>query len=130
MCEPAAGDISFNSLIRAGVDTVLTPVARIPRHHIRLRGDNQVGRLAYVVDTGQRCPDSLRHRGLWSLTRTQLNIKVDPELLKLLSAYPNRQSVTLTKFVVAVLAKAGSGEDPLSLGDRVSRIEKHLGLRD
>jgi predicted HicB family RNase H-like nuclease len=43
---------------------------------------------------------------LWSLTRTQLNIKVDPELLKLLSAYPNRQSVTLTKFVAAVLAKA------------------------
>jgi hypothetical protein len=64
------------------------------------------------------------------LTRTQLNIKVDPELLKLLSAYPNRQSVTLTKFVVAVLAKAVSGEDTLSLGNRVSRIEKHLGLSD
>jgi predicted HicB family RNase H-like nuclease len=40
------------------------------------------------------------------LTRTQLNIKVDPELLKLVKAYANRQGVTLTKFVAAVLAKA------------------------
>ena len=64
------------------------------------------------------------------MTRTQLNIKIDPELLKLLKAYATRQGVTLTDFVATVLAKAVSGEDLLSLEERVSRIEKHLGLGD
>ena len=64
------------------------------------------------------------------MTRTQLNIKVDPELLKLVKAYATRQGVTLTEFVAAVLAKAVSGEESPSLEDRVSRIEKHLGLGD
>lgn len=64
------------------------------------------------------------------MTRTQLNIKIDPELLKLLKAYATRQGVTLTDFVAEALAKAVSGEDPLALEQRVSRIEKHLGLSD
>jgi len=64
------------------------------------------------------------------VTRTQLNIKIDPELLKLLKACATRQGVTLTDFVAGVLAKAVSGEDPLALEQRVSRIEKHLGLND
>jgi hypothetical protein len=38
--------------------------------------------------------------------------------------------VTLTDFVAEALAKAVSGEDPLALEQRVSRIEKHLGLSD
>lgn len=65
-----------------------------------------------------------------SVTRTQLNIKIDPELLKLLKACAIRQGVTQTDFVAGVLAKAVSGEDPLALEQRVSRIEKHLGLSD
>jgi len=77
-----------------------------------------------------KMPDSLRRCGLRSVTRTQLNIKVDPELLKLAKAYATRHGVTLTEFVAAVLAKAVSGEEPLSLEERVSRIEKHLGLGD
>jgi uncharacterized protein (DUF1778 family) len=75
-------------------------------------------------------PDSLLRCGLRSVTRTQLNIKIDPELLKLLKAYATRQGVTLTDFVAEALAKAVSGEDPLALEQRVSRIEKHLGLSD
>jgi hypothetical protein len=67
---------------------------------------------------------------LRSVTRTQLNIKVDPELLKLVKACATRQGLTLTEFVAAVLAKAVSEEDHPSLEERVSRIEKHLGLRD
>ena len=55
------------------------------------------------------------------MTRTQLNIKVDPELLKLLKACATRQGVTLTEFVAAVLAKAVSEEDHPSLGGRGKR---------
>jgi hypothetical protein len=64
------------------------------------------------------------------VARTQLNIKVDPELLKLVKACATRQGVTLTEFVAAVLARAVSGDDHSSLEERVSRIEKHLGLGD
>jgi hypothetical protein len=67
---------------------------------------------------------------LRSVTKTQLNIKVDPELLRLVKACATRQGVTLTDFVAAVLAKAVSEEDHPSLEERVRRIEKHLGLTD
>ena len=35
MREPAGGDVGIYALIHAGGGIVLTPVARIQRHHIR-----------------------------------------------------------------------------------------------
>jgi antitoxin component of RelBE/YafQ-DinJ toxin-antitoxin module len=67
---------------------------------------------------------------LRSVTRSQLNIKIDPELLTRVKAHATRQGITLTDFVATVLAKAISDEDALTLEERISRIEKHLGLAD
>lgn len=64
------------------------------------------------------------------MTRSQLNIKIDPELLRRLKAHATKQGMTLTDFVASVLAQAISGDSALSLEERVSRIEKHLGLAD
>ncbi len=64
------------------------------------------------------------------MTRSQLNIKIDPELLTRVKAHATRQGITLTDFVATVLAKAISDEDAPSLEERISRIEKHLGLAD
>ena len=65
---------------------------------------------------------------LRSVTRSQLNIKIDPELLQRLRSHATRQGTTLTEFVASVLAKAISGDEHLSLEERVTRIEEHLGL--
>ena len=64
------------------------------------------------------------------MTRSQLNIKIDPELLTRVKAHATRQGMTLTDFVATVLAKAISGEEELTLEERISRIEQHLGLLD
>jgi uncharacterized protein (DUF1778 family) len=71
---------------------------------------------------------NLRLCELRSVTRSQLNIKIDPELLQRLRSHATRQGTTLTEFVASVLAKAISGDEHLSLEERVSRIEEHLGL--
>ena len=76
----------------------------------------------------QDAPDNLAGPRLWSVTRSQLNIKIDPELLQRLRSHATRQGTTLTEFVASVLAKAISGDEHLSLEERVNRIEKHLGL--
>ena len=67
---------------------------------------------------------------MWYVTRSQLNIKIDPELLQRLRSHAARQGTTLTEFVASVLAKAISGDEHLSLEERVTRIEEHLGLQD
>ncbi|MBM5785394.1 MAG: hypothetical protein FJ076_11350 [Cyanobacteria bacterium K_DeepCast_35m_m1_288] len=64
------------------------------------------------------------------MTRSQLNIKIDPELLQRVKAHATRQGVTLTDFVATVLAKAISDGDSPTLEERIRRIERHLGLAD
>ena len=61
------------------------------------------------------------------MTRAQLNIKLDPELLKRVKAHAARQGKTLTEFVIEVLQQAVS-EDPISLEARLKRIEERLGI--
>jgi uncharacterized protein (DUF1778 family) len=61
------------------------------------------------------------------VTRTQLNIKIDPELLQRVKFHAVRQGKTLTEFVIEVLQQAAS-EEPSSLEARLRRIEQHLGI--
>lgn len=64
------------------------------------------------------------------MTRSQLNIKIDPELLRQVKSTAIKQGLTVTEFVSQVLSAAvgdheGSSE---TIEQRLSRIEKHLGL--
>ena len=61
------------------------------------------------------------------MTRTQLNIKIDPELLQRVKSNAARQGKTLTEFVIEVLQQATS-EEPSSLEARLRRIEQQLGI--
>ncbi len=62
------------------------------------------------------------------MTRAQLNIKIAPDLLARVKAHATRQGMTVTDFVATVLAKAISEENSPTLEERISKIEKHLGL--
>ena len=61
------------------------------------------------------------------MARTQLNIKIDPELLQKVKAHATRQGKTLTEFLTEVLEAAVS-EAAVGLEDRDARIERLLGL--
>lgn len=68
----------------------------------------------------QDAPENLAGLRLWSVTWSQLKIKIDPELLQRLSSHAARQGATLTESVVSVLAKAISGDELMSLEERVT----------
>jgi hypothetical protein len=61
---------------------------------------------------------------------SQLNIKIDPDLLQRVKAHATRQGKTVTGFVAQGLMEAVSEERSASIEERVAGIEKHLGLDD
>jgi hypothetical protein len=62
------------------------------------------------------------------VARSQLNIKIDPDLLQRVKAHATRQGKTDTEFVAQVLMEAVSEDRNASHEERLARIEKHLGL--
>lgn len=62
------------------------------------------------------------------MARSQLNIKIDPELLQRVKSHATRQGKTVTEFVAQVLMEAVSEDKASTLEERLSRIERHLGL--
>jgi len=62
------------------------------------------------------------------VSRSQLNIKIDPELLARVKSTAIKQGLTVTEFVTQVLEVAAGETTSTSLEERLSRIEKHLGL--
>ncbi|MBM5794192.1 MAG: hypothetical protein FJ057_09730 [Cyanobacteria bacterium K_DeepCast_0m_m1_088] len=62
------------------------------------------------------------------MARSQLNIKIDPELLQRVKAHATRQGKTVTEFVAETLMEAVAEEKVASIEERLARIEKHLGL--
>jgi predicted HicB family RNase H-like nuclease len=61
------------------------------------------------------------------MARTQLNIKVEPELLQRAKAHATQQGKTLTEFLTELL-EAAVKDQPSNVEARLNRIEKHLGL--
>lgn len=61
------------------------------------------------------------------MTRTQLNIKINPDLLVKIKELARRQGKTLSEFVVEILEQAVA-DRPISLEARLERIEQHLGI--
>jgi len=66
------------------------------------------------------------------MTRSQLNIKIDPELLRQVKSTAIKQGLTVTEFVSQVLSAAVGDPDASTetIEERLSRIEKHLGLSE
>ena len=64
------------------------------------------------------------------MSRSQLNIKIDPDLLLRVKAHATRQGKTTTEFVTAVLQEAIAEDRTTSLEERLARIERHLRLDD
>lgn len=62
------------------------------------------------------------------VARSQLNIKIEPELLQRAKAHAAKEGKTLTEFVKTVLEEAVAGTGGISLEERVARIEKQLGI--
>ncbi len=62
------------------------------------------------------------------MSRSQLNIKIDPELLARVKSTAIKQGLTVTEFVTQVLEAAAGETTSTTLEERLSRIEKHLGL--
>ena len=62
------------------------------------------------------------------VARSQLNIKIDPELLKRAKAHAAKEGMTLTEFVKTVIEEAVAGTGGISLEERLARIEKQLGI--
>ena len=63
------------------------------------------------------------------VARSQLNIKIEPELLKRAKAHAAQEGMTLTEFVKTVIEEALAGKDGISLEERLARIEKQLGIQ-
>ena len=61
------------------------------------------------------------------MTRTQLNIKINPDLLVKIKEHARRQGKTLSEFVVEILEQAVA-DRPISLEARLERIEQQLGI--
>jgi len=61
------------------------------------------------------------------VTRTQLNIKINPDLLVKIKELARRQGKTLSEFVVEILEQAVA-DRPISLEARLERIEQQLGI--
>ena len=61
------------------------------------------------------------------MTRTQLNIKINPDLLVKIKELARRQGKTLSEFVVEILEQAVA-DRPISLEARLERIEHQLGI--
>lgn len=61
------------------------------------------------------------------MTRTQLNIKINPDLLVKIKELARRQGKTLSEFVVEILEQAVT-DRPISLEARLERIEHQLGI--
>ena len=66
------------------------------------------------------------------MNRSQLNIKIYPELLRQVKSTAIKQGLTVTEFVSQVLSAAVGGPDASTetIEERLSRIEKHLGLSE
>ncbi len=62
------------------------------------------------------------------MSRSQLNIKIDPELLARVKSTAIKQGLTVTEFVTQVLEAAAGETASTTLEERLTRIEKHLGL--
>ncbi len=62
------------------------------------------------------------------MSRSQLNIKIDPELLARVKSTAIKQGLTVTEFVTQVLEAEAGEAASTTLEERLSRIEKHLGL--
>ena len=60
--------------------------------------------------------------------RTQLNIKIDPELLLRIKAEAIKNGVTLTEFVTKKLQNIESISNNDVLEQRLAKIERHLNL--
>ena len=63
------------------------------------------------------------------MARSQLNIKIEPELLKRAKAHAAKAGMTLTEFVKTVLEEAVAGKGGISLEERLARIEEQLGIK-
>ena len=63
------------------------------------------------------------------MARSQLNIKISPELLQRVKSEAARRGMTVTELVVQALtqATASSGYKP-ELAERIEAIEKKLGI--
>jgi uncharacterized protein (DUF1778 family) len=64
------------------------------------------------------------------VTRSQLNFKIDPELLKRVKSTAAQRGLTVTEFVCQCLEAACDEDACVSLEQRVKRIEQHLGFGD
>jgi len=60
------------------------------------------------------------------VARSQLNIKIDPELLQRVKAHATRQGKTVTEFVAETLMEAVAEEKVASIEERLARIENTL----
>lgn len=60
------------------------------------------------------------------MARSQLNIKIDPELLQRVKAHATRQGKTVTEFVAETLMEAVAEEKVASIEERLARIENTL----
>ena len=63
-----------------------------------------------------------------SKERTQLNIKIDPELLVRIKSEAIKNGMTLTEFVTRKLEKIESRSNNDVLEQRLAKIERHLNL--
>ena len=62
------------------------------------------------------------------MSRSQLNIKIDPLLLAQVKSEAIKQGVTVTEFVTSALTKALNGDGAGTVEERLRRLEQHLGL--
>ena len=63
-------------------------------------------------------------------SRSQLNIKISPELLQKVRASALKRGLTVTDFVVEALTSAVDDGSATSIAERLERIERHLGLEE
>ena len=62
------------------------------------------------------------------MSRSQLNIKIDPLLLAQVKSAATSQGVTVTEYVIAALTKRLNGDGAGTIEQRLDRLERHLGL--
>ena len=62
------------------------------------------------------------------MSRSQLNIKIDPLLLAQVKSAATSQGVTVTEYVIAALSRRLDGDGAGTVEERLRRLEQHLGL--
>ena len=65
---------------------------------------------------------------LFSVTRTQLNINISPELLKALKKTARRSGLTMTEFVAKALATSIDAIEDQTYEERLSKIEQKIQI--